>query len=391
MTRNRPVVDGIRWQLLPLLLILAGSAPAGRADEAAISATALRTHQRQVFQAALERIAPTIVRIDTIGGAQAVREIQDRGGDTVVAATFRQADGPTTGVLWTRDGYILTSSFNFVRQPAIITATLADGKRFVAHLVARDRVAQLALLKIETEDLPTPPRAPLEGLRPGQWALTAGLGYGSAKPALSVGVISGLRRNEGLCAQTDAKTSPANYGGPLLDIEGRLIGICIPKAGRGTDEIAGVEWYDSGIGFAVTHDHLNQRFEALRSGTDWHAGVLGILTSKGDRAVGDDSPSGVRIERLAEDGPAMDAGLEAADRIVELDGHAVDRPLDLRRALATLAAGQTVSVAVDRDGKRIRAELTLRRADEVKPIEPPTSQPSGRSQPFPIPVPEPQP
>ena len=120
------------------------------------------------------------------------------------------------------------------------------------------RVTRLALLKVDATDLPAPVWAEPDALQVGRWALAAGFGHGTSQPALNVGVISGLNRMAGLALQTDAKISPANYGGPLFDCDGRLLGICVPM-GMGEDDIAGVEWYDSDTGFVITHDVIAPR------------------------------------------------------------------------------------------------------------------------------------
>ena len=74
------------------------------------------------------------------------------------------------------------------------------------------------------------------------------------KPNISVGIVSAVNRIWGKAIQTDAKISPTNYGGPLVDIAGRVLGVLVPLSPMATDELAGVEWYDSGIGFAVPLD-----------------------------------------------------------------------------------------------------------------------------------------
>jgi serine protease Do len=85
----------------------------------------------------------------------------------------------------------------------------------------------------------------------GQWVVAMGIGFGDAEPALTAGIISAASRISAKAIQTDANLSPANYGGPLVDLDGRIVGICVPLSPGGKQEGAGAEWYDSGIGFAV--------------------------------------------------------------------------------------------------------------------------------------------
>jgi serine protease Do len=290
-------------------------------------------------------------------------------GETVAASGFRQADGPTTGLICAADGYILTSSFNFLRDPTVITAALSNGRRFVARLVARDRAARLALLKIEAAGLPVPEWSPDDQLRVGQWALLAGYGHGGDAPALSAGIISALSRLDGRAVQSDVRASPANYGGPLFDLDGRVIGICVPKAGKGEDEVAGVEWYDSGIGFAIRGDYIEHVLPRLRAGRDFDAGYLGLRLDPADPVAGgkpEEAPQGgVRVMEVLPGGPAGDAGLLPGDLITSFDQRPTSRPVDASRALVRLAAGERVSVTFRRDDVDKTCELVLASPEEL--------------------------
>ncbi len=124
--------------------------------------------QQLVFQHAWQTATGGIVRIDTIGGAQPIEKVDATPGEERTAVGFRQADGPSTGVIWSPDGSILTSSFNFYRDPTVITVTLADGRRFVAKLIARDLPARIALLKVAANGLPAARSAPTRDLHRGQ-------------------------------------------------------------------------------------------------------------------------------------------------------------------------------------------------------------------------------
>lgn len=330
-------------------------------DEALARAVQLQT----VVQAALAAVTPSIVRIDTIGGAPPVRT--DERGQPARPA-FRAADGPTTGVIWSADGYIVTSSFNFARDPTIITVTLADGRRFVARLVARDRVTRLALLKIDAAGLPAAEWLALDAVRPGQYALAAGFGHGGDAPALSVGIVSAQRRMNGLAVQTDARISPANYGGPLFDIDGRVIGVCVPM-GPGEDELADAQWYDSGIGFAVHHGSLADRVARMMNGVEPRRGLLGVVVDprapvRGLETGEDASPEGVRVVEEPV-GPAARAGLAAGDIITHIDGAPTPRVVDFRRALILRGAGEEVEVSYWRAGESATVRLTLAAQSEL--------------------------
>jgi serine protease Do len=328
---------------------------------------ALHRCQQEVFAAALQAAAPCVVRIETIGGAPPVRRSEE-GGEETVSTVYRQTDGPTTGVIWSADGYIVTSSFNFLRDPRIITATLADGRRLLATLVARDEPARLALLKVQP-DSPLPVARPVERaeLRVGQWALVGGFGFGSREPAMSVGVVSGLDRMAGLAVQTDARISPANYGGPLIDLEGRVIGVCVPM-GMGEDELAGLEWYDSGISFAVTADRIERTIDRMKQGVTIRRGLMGVGLDSTDA-----DERGVPI--ISDPvGPAAAAGLNKGDIITRIDAAPARTYVVLRRLLMAHAAGESIRVTYLRDGEERTADISLVAQDELS--LPPASQPA---------------
>ena len=96
-----------------------------------------------------------------------------------------------------------------------------------------------------------PELVPVDEIRVGQWAIAVGRSFRADRPNISVGIVSALGRMFGKVIQTDADVSTANYGGPLVDIRGRVYGVVVPMAPQATSEVAGAEWYDSGIGFAV--------------------------------------------------------------------------------------------------------------------------------------------
>ncbi len=349
------------------LLMGALSASFATADDRELAAA-----QRIVFQHALAEIEPFIVRVDTIGGADPVRSQVDMRGVRTTTTPFRQADGPTTGVIWSADGVIVTSSFNFVKDPTVITVKLANGERYVAKLLARDHATRLAALKIEPRaPLPTPRLIPMADARPGQWALAAGFGHASARPAMTVGIVSATRRMFGVSIQTDAKTSPANYGGPLFDIDGALLGVVVPY-GLGAGAVAGVEWYDSGSGFAVSTDHVARRVERMRNGEDLHPGKIGVVFQMAPPIVGSEAESrGGLVIAAPTRGPAAEAGLQQGDVVTSLAGIATPDVNAFRWAAAQYAAGDEVELTFVRDDAPQTVTLTLLRGEEIPPPPPP--------------------
>lgn len=309
--------------------------------------------EEAAVQAAVARVAPTVVRIETVGGLERV-------GKVLIG------EGPTTGLIVSPDGFILSSSFNFAQQPSSILVTLPDGVRLPARRVATDHNRMVTLLKIEPPgELPVPEAAPLADVRVGAWAIAVGRTFEGDEPNVSVGIVSALARIWGKAIQTDAKISPVNYGGPLVDIEGRVLGLLVPLAPDATgDASGGVDWYDSGIGFAVSLEQLLAMLPRLKMGEDLHPGVLGI-SLKGKNVFAD--PAELAIVRP--NSPAYKAGFKPGDVIVEVAGQAIARQAQLKSQLNPRYAGDTVHVVALRGEERIERDLQL--VDKLLPYDRP--------------------
>ena len=301
----------------------------------------LESLEEQAFKEASAVVAPSVVRIQTVGGL-------DRVGRVLTGTAA------TTGVVVSADGYVISSAFNFASRPASVLVTLADGRRFPAKMIANDRARMLTLLKIEAEGLSVPRVAPRDGFRVGQWAIAMGRTYESPLPNLSVGIISALDRIWGRALQTDAKISPANYGGPLVDIRGQVIGVLVPLSQRQAGRTAGVEWYDSGIGFAIPMADILGTLPRLKTGTDLLPGLMGITLRAGNVYA-----SAAIIDRVRFNSPAEKAGLQPGDVIANVDGQPIRRLVQVRNALGNKYAGDTISVVVRRGEKSVEQKIQL--------------------------------
>jgi serine protease Do len=289
-----------------------------------------------------------VVRIETIGGLEQVGRM--------VAGT-----GPTTGLVVSADGYIVSSAFNFANKPDSILIQLPDGPRKPAKLVAADHNRMLVLLKIDPpRPLAVPSWVPKGEVRVGQWAVAVGRAFESSRPNLAVGVISAVNRIWGKALQTDASISPNNYGGPLVDLGGRVFGLLVPLSPEGTNEAAGVEWYDSGIGFAVPADDLQAAVARLKAGKDLYAGVIGARFPTAGIQIADPVISGARPKS-----PASKAGLKKDDRIVEIEGRKINRAAEIKEEIGRRYAGDTIHLKLLRDGKPVDAQLEL--VDKLDP------------------------
>jgi serine protease Do len=334
--------------------------PSGRVSEAdpALDSTLVDTSPLwavpPLTRAALQRIRPSLVTIESFAGITAM--------EGVIGGIRKQGEGNTTGVVVGSDGWVVTSLFNFARNPRIITVVLADGTRRVAKIVGRDLSRNLCLLRVEeVSDLPVPTWVPQESIRVGQYAISLGVGYGDTRPAVSLGIISAMNRIGGRAIQTDANISPANYGGPLVDLEGRVLGICVPLAPGGLSSAAGVEWYDSGIGFAVSLDQMEWWLERLKNGENIYPGIIGVTVK--------DNPDGpgVQIVQVIPNSGADNAGLLAKDVLLELDGKPISAQADLQNPVKRMVAGETLEVLRLRDGLTEKVQITLTPHPDTQP------------------------
>ncbi|MHB9065409.1 MAG: PDZ domain-containing protein [Pirellulaceae bacterium] len=306
--------------------------------------------EEQALRAAVERVAPCVVRIETLGG------LEQLDGQLL-------GSGPTTGLIVAEDGYILSSAFAFAGQPSSILVTLPSGQRVSARIVARDTSRMLVLLKVTVDaPLPLPAHVPRAELAVGQWTVALGRTYPGSYPNVSVGVLCATNRVWGKAVQTDAKISPSNYGGPLIDIRGRVIGVLVPLSPQQEGEFAGAEWYDSGIGFAVPLADIWPQLDRMKQGTDLQPGLLGISLAGSDIYA---LPA--KIAACPAKSPARAAGLQPGDTIVEIDGIPIERQSQLRHALGPRVAGDTVRLVVVRGETQQRIETTIELVATIEP------------------------
>ena len=299
----------------------------------------------KAFRLAAKKIESSVVTIESFGG------VGTRQGR--IGGIRKQGEGNTTGVVVSKDGYLITSTFNFIQNPPIVTVIMRDGTKHVARVLGRDDIRKVCLLKIENVDnLPIPELVDEAEVTVGQWAVSVGVGYGDQSPAISMGIISAKNRVGGRAIQTDANISPANYGGPLVDIEGRMIGVCVPMNPQSQSVAAGVEWYDSGIGFAVPVTDFQKIIERLKDGTRISPAFVGI------KCIPNPKGEGLLVSEVSKKSGAMDAGLNKEDIVLKFNGEAVNDMLRLRQILIGFESGETIELEIIKKG-----------ADEPKTIK----------------------
>ncbi len=317
-----------------------------------VNAQDIEQLEEEAINAAIAKVDKSVLQIESIGGL-------DRIGDKTASV------GPSTALVIDADGYLISSSYNFVHKPTSIFVKLADGKRAACEIVARDLSRNLTLLKVDTKEKLTVPKfVGRDKLKVGNWAIAVGRTFDPSSTNISVGIVSATNRIWGKAIQTDAKISPNNYGGALIDIDGNVIGILTPLSTRGAGPTAGSDWYDSGIGFAVPMDEIVKRLPTMKKGKDLYPGLLGISFA-GRNIYADPA----KIAAMGGTSPAAKAGIRSGDTIVKFAGKNIRRQAELRHAVGPYYAGDSVAVTIDRDGKEMEFTVTL--AQKIDPYQQP--------------------
>lgn len=288
-----------------------------------------------------------------------------------LGATTPQVTGYDLG-----EGWVITSLYGLAAAPAAIVCRRPGEDRLEAQLVACDLSRGLALLRCG-EKPTAEPRVLGRPARVGETAIALGRAFESDRVNLALGVVSAVGRLGGRAVQTDAAASPVNYGGPLVGLDGQLLGIITPLQPPGQ---SGVGLYDSGIGFAVPASQIAPRLPSLTAGIDVRPGWMGVSQAKSDPLR---NPA--ELLSVSPNGPAASAGLQDGDVITRLGETPTPTGWALRGVLSGLDAGQAVAVRFDRQGRTLGPiHVTLaEKPAETKSVVEDVSVQNSESQSFP--------
>ena len=267
--------------------------------------------------------------------------------------------GQASGFIVTPDGLILTNS-HVVKDANEITVTLNDGREFPGKIVGQDPNTDIAVVKIDATDLPHITLGDSSKLQVGQWAIAIGNPLG-LQASLTVGVISATGRNNLDLAriedfiQTDAAINRGNSGGPLLNINGDVIGM---NTAIVTNMATGGYM---GIGFAIPSNLLKQVMDDLLTTGTVTRGFLGVALQQVDanlaKAFNLEKPEGALIADVTKDSPAEKAGLKQGDIVLKYNGNPVTNIAALRNAIALMKPGTSITLSLLRDGKPLDVSL----------------------------------
>ncbi|UYG02276.1 Do family serine endopeptidase [Halomonas sp. LR3S48] len=328
------------------------------------------------YSTAVEKAAPAVVNI--YSSRVVAREEHPLMSDPFFRQFFAD-DLPTqqrllsslgSGVIVSEDGYVLTNH-HVIDGADEIQVALRDGRETLAEVIGTDPESDLAVLRIDLDQLPVIQLADTEDVAVGDIAMAIGNPFGVGQ-TVTMGIISATGRSHlGLSAyedfiQTDAAINPGNSGGALINAEGSLVGINTAIFSRSGGS--------QGVGFAIPTRLARSILEALVTQGRVIRGWLGIeaqeMTQDLAASFGLQAPRGVVISGVVPEGPAAEVGLRPGDVLLEVDGRPI---LDARAAMSDIAAiepGATLPLTVVRSGEKFTVDLEV----GERPL-PPSRQP----------------
>lgn len=271
--------------------------------------------------------------------------------------------GTGSGVIYSSDGYILTNN-HVVDFADDYIVTLHDNREFKARLVGRDADTDMAVIKIDAQDLPAIRLGNSDDVRVGEWALAVGNPF-DLNSTVTAGIISAKSRdiniiqgNSGIESflQTDAAVNPGNSGGALVNINGELIGI--------NSAIATPTGTFAGYAFAIPVNLARRIADDLIKYGEYKRAYLGVDIASMDTNVaeklGVDYSQGVAIVRLDPEGSAAGGGVEVKDIVTKINGRSVTSVSELRELVGRSKVGETLTLSVLRNGRNIDLPVRMK-------------------------------
>jgi serine protease Do len=337
----------------------------------------------------VHRVAPSIVKVfvtSSMPGTQLslphldfFRRFFGEGQLNLGHPPYQLEHALGSGVIVSADGFILTNN-HVVKNAREIQVALNDGRTFAAKIVGTDPETDVALLKVQANNLPELTFADSDKSNIGDVVLAIGNPFGIAQ-TVTAGIVSGKHRvtagdTDEDFIQTDAAINPGNSGGALVDIEGRLIGI--------NAEILSQSGGNQGMSFAVPSNLCRRVMESLVQKGQVDRGFLGVeiqnLTPGLAQAFNAGTTNGVLVSGVTPSSPADAAGLKGGDVIIEFDGKPVADANQFKLRVVETNPGTMVPVKIKRNGETETFNVTIKQSKQNQPANANSPKSSGNDQ-----------
>ena len=333
------------------------------------------------FSTAAEAVTPMVVHIRTTM-TRTVRQQQmpdifreffgDEFGGGQRQPRRQQGQASGSGVIISKDGYIITNN-HVVQDADEVEVIMTDKRSFKAKVIGTDPLTDLAVIKVDANNLPFITLGDSDALKLGEWVLAVGYPL-DLESTVTAGIVSAKGRRIGILdqnisktdakpdspveafIQTDAAINPGNSGGALVNLRGELVGI--------NSAIASATGYYSGYGFAVPVSLVKKVSADLLKYGNVQRGYIGILPIELNSTVAKEKGAkvgrGIYVENVVEKGAAEAAGLKKGDVIVKMEGQTLDSDAQMREIIGRRRPGDAVTVTVNRDGTERDFKVELR-------------------------------
>mgnify|MGYP003290214039 CR=1 FL=1 len=282
-----------------------------------------------------------------------------------------------TGFVISADGEILTN-YHVVEGAQTLTVTMHDGASYNAVVIGYEAESDVALLKIEANDLPTVSLGDSDRLNVGDQVAAIGNPLGELTYTMTTGIVSSMDRDVNTdgtpinMMQIDAAINPGNSGGPLFDMNGNVIGITTAKYSGTLNDGATIE----GIGFAIPINDVLSILDDLReNGTVPNRAYIGVTVRTVAASDAMQTPAGAQIEEVAEGSSGARAGLMAGDIITGVNGTEIKSIEDLSKALRNFRAGDSAELTVFRSGETLTLTISFDSRPTDAAVQPEETEP----------------
>jgi serine protease Do/serine protease DegQ len=275
-----------------------------------------------------------------------------------------------------KKGYVMTN-YHVIDHADEITVTLKDRREYTAKLIGGDEGTDVALLKIDADNLTALPLGDSSKMKVGDFVVAVGNPFGIGQ-TVTAGIVSALGRSglaiEGFedFIQTDASINPGNSGGALVNMKGELVGI--------NTAIIGPNGGSVGIGFAIPTNMADAVMTQLVKYGEVKRGHIGVqiqdMTPELAKSLGTTQVAGAVIEKVDRNSPAEEGGLKTGDVVVAIDGKALNSASDLRNRVGLVPVGTTVHMTVLRNGAKKDLTLAVEKEHEAVKVAAVTERPT---------------